>query len=187
MKRLLTILFIALMAVPSFAQKQTVYDGFDIYNLDSGKKKNKGHFALEAGIGTEFEVTGRFQFNFGKYFALDVLKLGYARDFNDDIYVPSYYGPGYYKDNSWNEFTAQVGVRGFTPSFASGMKGYLNFNIGYGAMFEEIDDEGTHCGAVELGLGMYLYKGLYVGYSLQVLAHDEHSHKDHLFRIGYEF
>lgn len=124
--------------------------------------------AAELGVGSELEVGVRGQYNFNKYFALDLPVLKYAYD----------YGHG-----SHNEITIQVGARAFTPTFGPDMKAFTALDLGYGNLFKHGN---TSAFAIDLSVGLYLYKGLYAAYGFGALCNDG-AHKDHLFRIGYNF
>jgi len=126
--------------------------------------------AAELGVGSELELGVRGQYNFNKYIAWDVLNLKYAYD----------YGDGY----DWNEFSLQTGVRGFSPEFGPNMKGFAALDLGYGVIFDH--GHNLSCFALDFTLGLYLYKGLYAGYGFGGMFNDG-SHKDHEFRIGYNF
>jgi len=125
-------------------------------------------FAGELGVGSELELGARAQYNFNKYIALDAPVLKYAYD---------------YGDFSVNEITIQAGVRGFSPTFGPDMKAFAALDMGYGNMFK---DGNWSAFALDFTVGLYLYKGLYAGYGFGGLFHDG-SHKDHLFRVGYNF
>lgn len=126
-------------------------------------------WALEAGIGTEFEVGGRAQYKLNNYLAWDVLNLKYAYD---------------YGDYAVNEITLTTGLRGFSPKFDNGMRLFGALDLGYGNMFR--DSHNTSCFALDFTVGVYVTKNLYAGYGLGVLAKDG-SHTDHLLRVGYNF
>ena len=127
-------------------------------------------WAVEMGVGTELELGGRAQYNFNKYIAIEGVAK-YAFD---------------YGDYSHNEITLQAGARAFSPEFCSKnpMKAFLALDMGYGAAFKDGNNGNNF--ALDMTLGMYLYKGLYAGYGFGGLFNDG-SHKDHVFRIGYNF
>lgn len=126
-------------------------------------------WAVEAGVGTEFEVGGRAQYKLHDYVAWDVLNLKYAYD---------------YGKYSANEISLTTGLRGFSPTFAQDMRLFAGLDVGYGNRFK--DGHSVNCFAMDLTLGVYLTKNLYAGYGFGMLA-NEGTHKDHLFRIGYNF
>lgn len=126
-------------------------------------------FAGELGVGSELELGVRGQYNFNKYFAVDLPVLKYAYD---------------YGDASVNEITIQVGARGFSPTFGPDMKAFAALDMGYGNMFKHGN---TSAFALDLTVGMYVWKGLYAGYGFGALCKKGGAHKDHLFRIGYNF
>lgn len=152
MKKLFIIAAMALSASSLFAQSEK---GFK--------------WAAEIGLGTEFELGARAQYNFNKYVAWDVLTAKYAYD----------YGKWY----NLNEITIQTGVRGFSPTFGPDMKAFAALDLGYGNQF---NGGGISCFATDITLGVYVWKGLYAGYGVGILSRNG-SHTDHLFRIGYEF
>lgn len=78
-------------------------------------------YAAEVGIGSELELGVRAQYNFNKYFALDLPVLKYARD---------------YGSHPFNEITIQAGVRGFSPTFGPDLKAFAALDMGYGNMFK---------------------------------------------------
>lgn len=86
MKKILSMVVVMLLGVASMQAQ----------NPDKGLS-----FALETGIGSEWELGARAQYNFNKYVAWDVVNLKYALDYNEH--------------GNWNEFTIQTGVRGFSP------------------------------------------------------------------------
>jgi len=138
-------------------------------------------WGVETAIGTEWELGARAQYNFNKYVAWDVLNVKYAYDWDSE----KIYGTKF--TVNWNEIAITTGVRAFSPTFFNDkMKAFANLDLGYGAMFGGDLNGNTNCFAVDFGVGLYVWKGLYAGYALEVLAHDG-SHKDHLFRIGYNF
>lgn len=126
-------------------------------------------WAVETGIGSEWEIGGRAQYNFNKYIAAEGVAK-YAVD----------YGNG----GSVNEITIQVGARGFSPEFGPSLKAFAAFDLGYGAMFK--DGYNTNACAIDLTIGMYVWKGLYAGYGFGALCKNG-SHKDHLLRVGFNF
>ena len=129
MRRLVAILFIAFLCVPGFAQKTNVYEGFDIYGLDTAKKPKKNSFAIDLGIAQQFKLGVRWQRNFGRYFAWDILAFKYTRDWSEENWN---YSDGGNADNT-NEIALTTGVRGFTPAFANKkLKGFVSFALGYG-------------------------------------------------------
>lgn len=129
--------------------------------------------AGELGVGTELEVGGRLQYNFNKYFALDLPVVKYAFDYNDII-------------PDFHEITLQVGVRGFSPNYYKDMKAFAAIDFGYGATFSSFKNE-SHF-AMDFTIGTYVWKGLYVGYGFGILRGATwNDHNDHVFRIGYNF
>ena len=155
MKKILSMVVVMLLGVASMQAQ----------NPDKGLS-----FAVETGIGTEWELGARAQYNFNKYVAIDILNLKYALDYNEH--------------GNWNEFTIQTGVRGFSPTFGPDMKAFAALDLGYGNMWKHGN---TSCFALDFTLGLYLYKGLYAGYGFGTLNHDGFNHHDHLLRIGYNF
>lgn len=153
MKKILMVVVAMVMAVSANAQ-----------NPDKGFSA-----AAELGVGSELELGVRGQYNFNKYFALDLPVLKYAYD---------------YGDYSVNEITIQVGARAFSPTFGPDMKAFAALDLGYGNMFK--DGNNTSCFALDFSMGLYVWKGLYMGYGYGGLFNDGH-HNDHLFRIGYNF
>ena len=133
-------------------------------------------YAVETGIGTEWQLGGRVQYNFNEYIAAEgVLRYAYDWD-RTKIWGTTF-------KTHWNEITITAGARGFSPSFGPDMKAFANFGIGYGAMF---NNGNTNCFAIDFGVGVYLWKGLYAGYGLEALCNGG-SHTDHLVRVGYSF
>ncbi|MDO4211351.1 MAG: hypothetical protein Q4D23_06510 [Bacteroidales bacterium] len=126
--------------------------------------------ALEAGAGTEVELGARGQYQLNKYLAWDVLGAKYAYDYN--------------KHGDFNEFTLETGLRGFTPTFGPGIKAFAAIDLGYGIMWR---DGNTSCFAMDFTTGIYVTRNIYMGYGLGLLHKDGGNHKDHLFRIGFEF
>ena len=126
-------------------------------------------WAVETGIGTEWEIGGRAQYNFNQYVAWDVLNAKYALDYGDG--------------GNFNEVTITTGVRGFSPTFGPGMKAFAALDLGYGAAFK--DGWNTNNFALDFTAGVYVIKGLYLGYGLGFL--NKGNHKDHLLRIGVNF
>lgn len=122
-------------------------------------------YAAEAGIGSELELGVRAQYNFNKYFALDLPVLKYARD---------------YGSHPHNEITIQAGVRGFSPTFGPDLKAFAALDMGYGNMFK---NGGSSSFAIDFTMGFYVWEGLYVGYGYGGMRH----HSDHLVRVGYSF
>lgn len=127
------------------------------------------NWAAEAGVGTELELGLRAQYQFNKYLAWDVLHAKYAYDYNEH--------------HDFNELTLTTGLRGFTPTFGPGLKAFAAIDLGYGLMWKDGNSSNF---AMDFTTGLYVWKGLYMGYGLGLLHHDG-NHKDHLFRIGYEF
>lgn len=153
MKKILSMVVVMLLGVASMQAQ----------NPDKGLS-----FAVETGIGSEWELGARAQYNFNKYVAWDVVNLKYAFD---------------YGDPNWNEFTIQTGVRGFSPTFGPDLKAFAALDLGYGNMWK---NGNTSCFALDFTLGLYFYKGFYAGYGFGTLINDGHHH-DHLLRIGYNF
>ena len=128
MRHLVAILFVGLLCVPGFAQKTNVYEGFDIYGLDTAKKPKKNSFAIDLGIAQQFKLGVRWQRNFGRYFAWDILAFKYTRDWSEENWN---YSDG--KADNTNEIALTTGFRGFTPAFANKkLKGFVSFALGYG-------------------------------------------------------
>lgn len=126
--------------------------------------------AAELGAGTELEIGARGQYQFNKYLAWDVLSAKYAYDYNNH--------------GDFNEFTIETGLRGFTPTFGPDMKAFAAIDLGYGLCWDKHWNNSNF--AMDFTAGLYVWKGLYMGYGLGLL-HNHGNHKDHLFRIGYEF
>ena len=128
-------------------------------------------FAGELGVGSELELGVRGQYNFNKYFAVDLPVLKYAFDWRNTT--------------ANNEITIQVGARGFSPTFGPDMKAFAAIDMGYGVSFED----GGHWNAfaMDFTVGMYVWKGLYAGYGFGGMFHNGHIPHDHVFRIGYNF
>lgn len=125
-------------------------------------------WAVETGIGSEWELGARAQYGINKYLALEGV-VKYALDYNNG--------------GNWNEISIQPGVRAFSPEFGPGLKGFAALDLGYGLMF----DNNFHisCFALDFSIGLQ-YKKIYAGYGLGTM-HNDGSHKDHLFRVGFYF
>lgn len=130
-------------------------------------------FAGETGIGTEWEIGGRAQYNFNEYIAVEGVAK-YAFDYNEKIWGMK---------NNWNEFTLQAGARGFSPKFGPDMKAFAALDLGYGIAWK--NGNSSHF-AIDFTVGMYLWKGLYAGYGFGALCGNG-NHNDHVARIGYNF
>ena len=130
-------------------------------------------FAVETGIGTEWELGARAQYNFNKYVAVEGV-LKYAFDYNKKIWGMK---------NNWNEMSIQAGVRGFSPTFGPDMKAFAALDMGYGIAWKNANS--SHF-ALDFTTGLYVWKGLYVGYGLGALIANG-NHTDHVARIGYNF
>ena len=128
-------------------------------------------YAGAIGVGTELELGGRAQYNFNQYFAVDVLSLKYAYDWRDK--------------SANNEITIQAGVRGFSPSFGPDLKAFAALDLGYGADFQ--DGYNVNCFALDFTMGLYVWKGMYVGYGFGGLFNNGHAPHDHVVRVGYNF
>ena len=170
MKKVVFSIFAVMLALPSFAKKD-VYEGFDIYNLGTNKPK-KSVLALDFGVGTGVYAGLRYQVNFGKYFAWDVLSARYTYDYmGDENWERS---GGYYADGAPHELAITTGFRLFTPTFASGkLKAFLSAGVGYGAShFDNYyernsnykGDEWQHTAVVPLTAGLYIKDKFYFGY-----------------------
>ncbi len=127
-------------------------------------------WAVEGGIGSEFEIGGRAQYNFNKYVAWDILNAKYAYDYN--------------KHGDGNELTFTTGVRGFSPTFGPNLKAFAALDLGYGLAFDGNYNDSNF--ALDFTIGLYVWKGLYAGYGLGLLSNNG-NHKDHLVRVGYNF
>ncbi|MDE7166729.1 MAG: hypothetical protein K2O17_06845 [Bacteroidaceae bacterium] len=127
-------------------------------------------FASEVGIGSELELGVRAQYNFNEYFALDLPVVKYAYDYG--VYPVS-------------EITLQAGVRAFSPTFGRDLKAFTALDMGYGNMFDSYDK--VHCFAMDCTIGLYVWKGLYVGYGYGAMIKDGERHDDHEVRVGYNF
>ena len=139
------------------------------HSTANAQSKEKGlSWAVETGIGSEWELGGRAQYGINKYLALEGV-VKYALDFNDGA--------------NWNEITIQPGVRAFSPEFGPGLKGFAALDLGYGIMFD--NHFSTSCFALDFSVGLQ-YKQWYAGYGLGTL-HNDGAHKDHLFRVGFYF
>lgn len=161
MKKLLTLIVVALMgSTVMMAQKE------------------KGlTWAVEGGVGSELEVGARAQYGFNKYLAWDVLSVKYAFD----------YGKDFFPDSNAHEWELTTGLRGFSPSFGPNLKAFAAIDLGYGGLkVAEEHIDATHCFALDVTVGLQVYKGLYLGYGFGGLFHDG-NHKDHLLRVGWIF
>ncbi|MGN1255539.1 MAG: hypothetical protein ACI4UA_00060 [Bacteroidaceae bacterium] len=130
-------------------------------------------YAVEGGIGSEFEIGSRIQKNFNQYLAWDLFNLKYAFDYGN--YVDAH------------EWELTTGLRGYSPSFGPNLKVFAALDLGYGGMRTTVDgSDAVHCFALDFTLGLQVYKGLYLGYGFGGLFNDG-SHKDHVLRVGYTF
>lgn len=127
-------------------------------------------FAAEVGAGTQLEFGGRAQYGLNEWIALDAPVLKYNFD---------------YGDVNFHELKAMVGARGFSPQFGPNLKAFLAIDLGYGGTTCEYTDW-TSAFALDVSVGLYIYKGLYMGYGFGMLSNDG-KHKDHVFRIGVSF
>lgn len=178
MRRLVAILFIAFLCVPGFAQKTNVYEGFDIYGLDTAKKPKKNSFAIDLGIAQQFKLGVRWQRNFGRYFAWDILAFKYTRDWSEENWN---YSDGGKADNT-NEIALTTGVRGFTPAFANKkLKGFLSFALGYGGCwhngywhkdysywYDYGVEQSNHC-AIDFTFGLQICDRYSIAYGLDAM------------------
>jgi len=130
-------------------------------------------YAVETGIGTEWELGGRAQYNFNKYIAIEGVAK-YAFDYNEKIWGMK---------NNWNEFSLQVGARGFSPTYYKDMKAFAALDMGWGIAWK--NGNSSHF-ALDFTVGSYVWKGLYVGYGLGAMCGNG-NHTDHLLRVGYNF
>lgn len=178
MRRLVAILFIAFLCVPGFAQKTNVYEGFDIYGLDTAKKPKKNSFAIDLGIAQQFKLGVRWQRNFGRYFAWDILAFKYTRDWSEENWN---YSDGGNADNT-NEIALTTGVRGFTPAFANKkLKGFVSFALGYGGCWHNDfysyyssyrdEEQSSHC-AIDFTFGLQICDRFSIAYGLDAMQGD---------------
>ncbi|MBQ8968261.1 MAG: hypothetical protein IJ064_00805 [Bacteroidaceae bacterium] len=197
MKRLITILFVALLCVPGFAQKTNVYEGFDIYGLDTAKKPKKNSFAIDLGIGQQFKLGVRWQHNFGRYFAWDILAFKYTRDWSEDNW---FYGSG--NADNVDEIALTTGVRGFTPAFVNKkLKGFMSFALGYGGSWHNDYhdsyyssyyrvEQSNHC-AIDFTLGLQVCDRFSIGYGLDTMqgydSYYEMTKVGHSLRLSINF
>lgn len=211
MKRLLIALFVGLLALPTFAQWENTYEGFDIYGFDNGPKVKKNQFGLEFAVGGEAGVGIRLQHNFGKYVAWDILQFKYTYD-----YTPTDVNEEEYEDGVWRHYqdddcqahkvAFMTGIRLFTPSFAKDkMKAYLSYGLGYGrtvrhevrytsytagpyppysSTYHE-ENFGRNHVAMDYSIG-FQYKKFNFGYGLYALVGDW-GMVDHTLRLGFTF
>ena len=128
-------------------------------------------FAAEMGVGSELELGVRGQYNFNKYIALDLPVVKYAYDWRNTTLN--------------NEITIQVGARAFSPTFGPDLKAFAALDLGYGCAFE--DGWNFNAIAMDFTMGLYVWKGLYLGYGFGGLFNDGHAPHDHVVRIGYNF
>ena len=207
MKRLLIALFVGLLALPTFAQWENTYEGFDIYGFDNGPKVKKNQFGLEFAIGGEAGVGIRLQHNFGKYVAWDVLHFKWSYDYtatevDEDIYEEGEYRHYKDDDSQAHKVAIMTGIRAFTPSFAHDkMKGYLSFAVGYGrtvhrelkystylygygSNYYEENYGRNHC-AIDFSIG-FQYKKFNFGYGLFAMTGD-FGLVDSSLRLGFTF
>lgn len=189
-KKFAFLAFAAMMSAGAMAQKTSVYEMPDIYGLGNEPAIKKNSFGVDLGVGTEFGLGLRYQYNFNKNFSWDVLGFRYAYDYGEDNYETN--GEDYQ-----HEVVLSTGVRAFTNTLQNGKtKFYANFDIGYGWVL--VDDyyhgwygyndyytEGYHHFAIGFGLGAYLNKNVYIGYDLQ--GYTIEGHCDHTIRLGFQF
>ena len=128
-------------------------------------------FAAEMGVGSELELGVRGQYNFNKYIALDLPVVKYAYDWRNTTLN--------------NEITIQVGARAFSPTFGPDLKAFAALDLGYGCAFE--DGWNFNAMAMDFTMGLYVWKGLYLGYGFGGLFNDGHAPHDHVVRVGYNF
>ncbi|MCF0199547.1 MAG: hypothetical protein HUK02_09530 [Bacteroidaceae bacterium] len=152
MKKLMTLLVAVLLAGAANAQAP-----------------EKGlSWAVEAGLGSQFEIGGRAQYNFNKYVAWDVLSLKYGHEWDCGV----------------GDLSLKTGVRGFSPEFGPKLKAFAALDFGYTGIHG--GGEWLSCFGMDFTMGLYVWKGLYLGYGLETY-HKNGTGKDHFFRIGYNF
>ena len=127
-------------------------------------------YAAELGVGSQLEIGGRAQYGLNKWVAIDAPVLKYNFDYG------AYTHP---------DLKLMAGARGFSPSFGPDMKAFLGIDLGYGGMTAKHADW-TSCFAMDLTVGLYVWKNLYLGYGFGLLSNDG-SHKDHVLRVGWNF
>ncbi len=124
----------------------------------------------EFGIGSQMEFGVRGQYNLNQYLAIDAPVFKYNFD---------------YGDVNYHEVKIMAGARGFSPEFGPSLKAFMAFDLGYGGTVSEYTDWES-CFAFDFTIGLSVWKGIYVGYGLGGLSNGG-THKDHVFRIGYNF
>lgn len=130
-------------------------------------------WAAEVGAGSELELGGRAQYNFCPYLAWDILNLKYAFDYDKHLNA--------------HEWELTTGLRAFSPSFGPNLKGFAALDLGYGGIkYAEEYIDAAHCFALDFTIGLQISDKVYFGYGFGGLFKDG-NHKDHLFRIGYNF
>lgn len=127
-------------------------------------------YAVETGIGSQWEIGGRAQYGLNKWVAIDAPVLKYNLD---------------YGDVTGHELKIMAGARGYSPSFGPNLKAFMAIDLGYGGCTSEYTDW-TSAFAFDLTVGLHVYKNLYVGYGFGMLANDG-KHKDHVLRVGWNF
>lgn len=178
MRKLILIIIVILGASQMMAQDVT----------DS---KPKFTPAAEFGTGNDLEIGFRGQMNLHKFVSWDIVHAKYAADFT-------------HEDEVIHEVTLETGVRGFTPTFGkTNLRVVGALDLGYGGSVRKSPknapyNPNTHLRpitsdrtnwtnhmALDVTVGLYVTKSLYIGYGLGLLG-GSHHHIDHLARVGFD-
>lgn len=204
------ILLLSCLALAGTASAQSYYESdSDIYGLGQASYEKKWHRDLGLCIGSQVEAGISFRRDFGKYFAWDVVGIGYAYDYMNASLNPE---EGIYSvSNVKHECKLRTGFRGFTPKL-----GNIKFFAGIGFSCEALryEDETARWSyyyddyydydtydheawssspglGIDVQVGVCLSKTVSIGYKAEfhrlALGAKGCDHNDHMARITFSF
>lgn len=124
-------------------------------------------FGVELGLGSQFEFSGRLQKQIlPTYLAWDVVTLKYSNEWSALA-------------GSWG---IKTGLRGFTPKFGPGVKGFAALDMGYSGLYG-----GGYLSAFGMDFTVgAMWKHFSLGYGFNS-AHNGGTAMNHFARIGFTF
>lgn len=143
----------------------------------------------EYGYGSALNpYTVRGQYYFNKYLTWDFLQYRMGIDFNN-----AYDSRDYSMTNALT-----TGLRVYTPTFGPGMKAFAAAGAGWGHYFtwdkaEHFLGKVDHCSkthnfAADFSAGLFVWHGIYLSYSYQLLHNNSRgNYGNHFFNLGVEF
>lgn len=134
-------------------------------------------FALEAGFGSQVELSGRLERSFGKYLAWDIVTLKYAHAW----------------DKNYGQWSIKTGIRGYAPELAKmgpvSLRPSAALDFGYVGAHASAGGYSSYDSmfGLDFTLNILEWKNLSLGYGLSSFHKNGVSSQDHYARIAVKF